>query len=176
MEFKVKITGHSCGKKIHFTHIFDTPEFKDYTTEFMGRTLHYSVLDQQKEWLNDNYHLVVEEADKNFLHPIEGFEAVRIKKHKSKVHREKAKKEEVLALLKSMNLIDDMTGLMIGTIHELWPSVKGLKPYQIVAIALRSTSATITVSKSFLDDFRAIFNKTTDDNNLLNQSNYEEQD
>lgn len=160
MKFKVKISGFADGKIKKFQHTFETPEFEPKAIELIpGHKYLLTVIIQQNNWLDDNYHLVVEECERRFIWPIIGYELVKTVKKPSK-------KEQVLELLEycSQEMSAESMAMALGTLHELWPNIKRLAAYTIIKIVFNSLSAsskiTVGVLKSIQQNVEERFNQT----------------
>lgn len=143
--FKVKISAMEYGKVVKFNHTFETPDFEPKQYSFLDRP--YSVLEQQDDWLDANYHLVVELCEARYLHPIIGYEVINPKLKFSK-------KQRVMALLATVSseMGEEQMALVLGTLNDLWPNVKTLTPERILTIVFESVNTTTKVSTAILKD------------------------
>ena len=131
MKLKVKISAMEHGKIVKFNHTFDTPDFEASDFTFLDQQFHESVVQKQTEWLDDNYHLVVEQCEQRFLYPILGYDVV-VKRQKSD------KKEQIIAILSELKLSDELLGTALGTLATLWPDIKQLSVERILTILFKS--------------------------------------
>lgn len=133
------------GRIVKFNHTFETPEFEEKWYSFLDRP--YSVIEQQNDWMEANYDMIVELCEARYLHPIIGYEVIKPKLKFSK-------KDQVMDLLTQVSTIkgDEHMALILGTLNDLWPSVKKLTPEKILTIVFESVNTTSKVSTAILKD------------------------
>lgn len=159
MKLKIKIFGWSEGSRRSITRTIDIPDFEDRVVGFdesillpetgratgRGVTWRETIEDQQEEWIDDNYEsVVIPLAEEAFLYPIFDCKIVRPKVS--------TKKEDIIEILTIHLAKSDIQtkAIVIGTLHELWPSVKNLSSERIVSILYDSVSATDKITVGVL--------------------------
>lgn len=152
MKFKVKISALDYkGTMIKFNHVFETPDFEPIQMSFLGHDWIESVERQQEQWLleDENYQMVIDECERRDLHLIIGFEIIKPKVRKNK-------KEELKKIIEQLNLSPLSMALVIGTMNDMWPTIKKFNPEKILEIVFESISVTSKVSTSILQDLMLI--------------------
>lgn len=152
MKIKVKIWGldETDGSRRTFTRTVDCPDFVDTTDTFMGHTLTTTVDDQIDAWILDNWKdVVVKSCEERFIHPIIDCKLVPTK---AKVN----KKKEVIDLLgRAVSEWDDGgKAIVLGTLSELWPTIKNQSVVQIAKTVLGSVGVSSMVGAAYFRDIK----------------------
>ena len=163
MKFKIKISGWSEGQRVSFHKTVECPDFVEHEVTFdsrygplEGRVITRSVLDQQGDWMYDNYdEIVVEECESRFIHPIEGFVILQPKL--------KSKKDEVLELatIICQDTSEEFKATFLGSLQLHWKDIKGLSPEKIVKIVLTTIDMATRHTKAVLDPITEALNSTS---------------
>lgn len=149
------------GSIVKFNHTFNTPEFEASDFTFLDQKFHETVEDKQIDWLDKNYHFIVEQCEKRHLHPIIGFNVVRKKELKI------SKKQQILDILSKIEMSEQMLGTVLGTLATLWPNIKQLSIEKILTTVLESNNISYTValfhmrsiSETFINPEKLLNNK-----------------
>lgn len=147
MKFKVKISALEHGRVVRFNHTFETPEFAEKELSFLNNPYTVSIFDQQNDWLDANYHLVVEICEQRYLYPIIGYTPIIAKQSVSK-------KSQVIDLFGevSAGMSVEHKALVLGTLHDMWTTIKRFAPEKILEIVFESVNTTSKVSTAILKD------------------------
>lgn len=162
MKIKVKIWGldETDGTRKSFTRTVDCPDFVDSIDQFLGVSLTTSVAEQVDAWIQDNWQeVVVKPCEDRFIHPI-----IDCKMIPTKVKVDK--KKDVIGLLSDACVDWDTEGkaIVLGTLAELWPSIKNQTPARIAVIVLQSVSVTSKVATTYFQDIAKILSKSNEGN------------
>lgn len=151
MKCKLLISAIDCGKVVKFRHTIETPDFQPETRTFLGHTWVETAAEQQCDWLRDNWYVVVAACEERDFHPI--LNAVVLDEQPKT-----PKKEQVANLLKEVagDLNPEHLAIVIGTLNDMWPTVKKMSPEQILLIAFQSVNATFKVSTAILKDLNEV--------------------
>ena len=151
MKFKVKISAMDLGRIVKFNHTFETPDFEPIEETFFNHSWTRSIIDQQNDWLDRNYHLVIEQCESRDLYPIIGYDVIQ---PKNKV----SKKDQALNLLKEVELEFDPEyfAIILGTFHDMYPTIKKFSPLKMLEIVFQSVQVTSKVSTHILKHLTSI--------------------
>lgn len=148
MKFRIKIFGWSENSRTSFTKTVECPDFVEHTFTFderygplKGKVITRTVEDQQKTWVDAHYdQIVVEECERRFIHPIEGYKIIK--------SPAVPKKQQVINLLSQVceGKDEQYKAMVIGTLSEMWPRLKHGTPESICASVLTSVNATIKIA------------------------------
>ena len=153
MKFRIKISGWAGGSRTSFTKTVECPDFVDHTFAFdddrygplKGYSIPISVLEQQNDWVDAHYdEIVIDECERRFIHPIDGFAIVK--------SNPVSKKQQVIDLLSQVceGKDEQYKAMVIGTLSEMWSRLKHSTPESICASVLTSVNATIKITAGVL--------------------------
>ena len=113
----------------------------------VGSLNHSAFAGWQNDWLDANYHLVVEICEQRYLYPIIGYTPIIAKQSVSK-------KSQVIDLFGevSAGMSVEYKALVLGTLHDMWPTIKRFTPEKILEIVFESVNTTSKVSTAILKD------------------------
>ena len=164
MKIKVKISGSECGSRKTITRTIEVPDFEDRivgfldesklkgnTKSLLGMQWEQTVVEQQQDWIDDNYEsVIIPLAEAAFLHPIEGYRIVT-----PKVETKRKIEDVIEAVAPYMvDKDEEFKALFIGSLYEHWESVKGLATNKIVKIVFESMGIAAQVGSAYLRELR----------------------
>lgn len=155
MKFRIKISGWSEGSRTSFTKTVECPDFVEHIYTYdddrygslKGYSTNVTVEEQQKGWVDAHYdQIVVEECERRFIHPIEGYKIIK--------PPAVPKKQQVIDLLSQVceGKDEQYKAMVIGTLAEMWPRLKHGTPESICASVLTSVLATIKIATGILGE------------------------
>lgn len=149
MKFRIKISGWASGSRTSFTKTVECPDFVEHTFTFdddrygplKGHSIPVSVIEQQNDWVDEHYdQIVVEECERRFIHPIDGFVIVK--------SNPVSTKQQVIDLMSQVceGKDEQYKAMAIGTLSEMWPRLKHGAPESICASVLTSVNASMKIA------------------------------